>query len=173
MEIKGNTFLVTGGASGLGEGTARLLAEHGAHVIIADLQVEKGEALAQEIGAVFVRCDVTKAEDADAAVQAAKGKLRGLINCAGIASADRTINKTGPHNLDTFTRTIMINLVGSFNMIRVAAHAMSQLDPLPTSERGVMISTASAEFARIESWSAKRGSVTSSGRPMCSQNVGQ
>ena len=123
MEIQGHTFLVTGGASGLGEGTARMLAEKGAHVIIADLQEEKGDALAKELGAVFVRCDVTKDEDAHKAVDAAKGQLRGLINCAGIASADRTINKTGAHNLDVFTRTIMINLVGSFNMIRVAAHA--------------------------------------------------
>ena len=143
MDIKGNTFLVTGGASGLGEGTARMLAEKGARVIIADLQEEKGDALAKEIGGVFVRCDVTKADDAQNAVNAAQGALRGLINCAGIASADRTVNKTGPHNLDVFTRTIMINLVGSFNMIRVAAHAMSLQEPLATSERGVMISTAS------------------------------
>ena len=143
MEIQGHTFLVTGGASGLGEGTARMLAEKGAHVIIADLQEEKGDALAKELGAVFVRCDVTKDEDAHKAVDAAKGQLRGLINCAGIASADRTINKTGAHNLDVFTRTIMINLVGSFNMIRVAAHAMSLQEPLPTAERGIMISTAS------------------------------
>ncbi len=143
MDIKGNTFLVTGGASGLGEGTARMLAEKGARVIIADLQEEKGDALAKEIGGVFVRCDVTKADDAQNAVNAAQGALRGLINCAGIASADRTVNKTGPHNLDVFTRTIMINLVGSFNMIRVAANAMSLQEPLATSERGVMISTAS------------------------------
>ncbi len=143
MEIQGNTFIVTGGASGLGEGTARMLAAKGAKVIIADLQQEKGEALAKELQGVFVRCDVTQAEDAQAAVDAADGALRGLINCAGIATAERTVNKTGPHNLDVFTRTIMINLVGSFNMIRVASNAMAQLDPLPTSERGVMISTAS------------------------------
>jgi NAD(P)-dependent dehydrogenase (short-subunit alcohol dehydrogenase family) len=145
MDIAGKVFIVTGGASGLGEGTARMLAANGGKVVIADLQEEAGKKVAAEIGGVFVRCDVSQEADAQAAVAAATqlGKLMGLVNCAGIAPAAKTVGKDGAHPLALFTKTIMVNLVGSFNMIRVAAEAMSRNDPEPTGERGVLISTAS------------------------------
>ncbi len=145
MDIAGKVFIVTGGASGLGEGTARMLAGNGGKVVIADLQEEAGKKVAAEIGGVFVRCDVSQEADAQAAVAAAAklGKLMGLVNCAGIAPAAKTVGKDGAHPLGLFTKTIMVNLVGSFNMIRVAAEAMCKNDPEPTGERGVMISTAS------------------------------
>lgn len=145
MDIKGKVFIVTGGASGLGEGTARLLAAEGATVVVADLQAERGEAVAREIGGVFVKTDVSNPVDAQAAVDAAvaKGKLVGLVNCAGIAPASRTVGKEGPHALDLFAKVIQINLVGSFNMIRVAAAAMAKNEPEASGERGVLISTAS------------------------------
>jgi NAD(P)-dependent dehydrogenase (short-subunit alcohol dehydrogenase family) len=145
MQIKDKVFIVTGGASGLGEGTARMLAANGGKVVIADMQVDKGQAVAQEIGGAFVKCDVSSEDDGRAVVTQATalGKLMGLINCAGIAPAEKTVGKNGPHKLDVFTKTIMVNLVGSFNMIRLAAEAMSHNDPEITGERGVLISTAS------------------------------
>ena len=145
MDIAGKVFVVTGGASGLGEGTARMLAREGAQVVIADLQTERGEAVAQSIGGRFVRCDVTQADDAQRAIDTAVslGKFAGLVNCAGIAPAARTVGKDGPHALDLFSKVININLVGSFNMIRVAATAMARNEPEATGERGVLISTAS------------------------------
>lgn len=145
MDIAGKVFVVTGGASGLGEGTARMLAREGAHVLIADLQVERGEAIATAIGGRFVRCDVTNADDAQRVVDAASalGKFVGLVNCAGIAPAARTVGKEGPHALELFSKVVGINLIGSFNMIRVAATAMARNEPEPTGERGVLISTAS------------------------------
>jgi len=145
MQIQGKVFIVTGGASGLGEGTARMLAGAGGKVVIADMQTERGEAVAREIGGAFVRCDVTSEADGQAVVAKAQslGKLSGLVNCAGIATAEKTVGKNGPHKLDVFARTVMVNLVGSFNMIRLAAEAMSRNDPEATGERGVLISTAS------------------------------
>ena len=148
MDIAGKVFIVTGGASGLGEGTARMLVANGAKVVIADMQVEKGEAIVQDLGkanAAFVKCDVSQEADGEAAVAKAvsMGKLMGLINCAGIAPAEKTVGKNGAHNLGLFSKTIMVNLVGSFNMIRLAADAMSKNEPEATGERGVMISTAS------------------------------
>ena len=147
MEIKGNVFIVTGGASGLGGATSRMLAGAGGKVVIADVQADKGEALASELGnqARFARCDVTSEADAKATVAAAAalGPLRGLVNCAGIAIGEKTIGKEGPHALSNFSRVININLIGSFNMIRVAADAMSKLDANADGERGVLINTAS------------------------------
>ena len=145
MDIAGKVFIVTGGASGLGEGTARMLAASGGKVVIADMQAEKGEAVAREIGGAFVKCDVTSEADGQAAVAKAVGlgKLMGLVNCAGIASAEKTVGKNGAHNFDAFKRTVTINLIGSFNMIRLAADAMCKNEPEATGERGVMISTAS------------------------------
>ncbi len=145
MEIAGKVFIVTGGASGLGEGTARMLAREGATVVVADVQVEKGEALARELGGAFVKCDVTQEADGQAAVAkaASLGKLMGLVNCAGIAIGVKTVGKDGAHPLDQFAKVISINLVGSFNMIRLAAEAMCRNAPEPTGERGVLISTAS------------------------------
>ena len=145
MQIDGRVFLVTGGASGLGEGTARMLAANGATVMIADMQADKGEAVAREIGGVFVTCDVTQEADGQAAVAAAqqRGKLVGLVNCAGIAPAEKVVGKNGPHGLASFSRAVTINLIGSFNMIRLAAEAMTRNEPESTGERGVLISTAS------------------------------
>ncbi len=145
MEIAGKVFIVTGGASGLGEGTARMLAANGGKVVIADMQADKGAAVAQEIGGAFVKCDVSQEADAQAVVAkaAAMGKLMGLVNCAGIAPAEKTVGKNGAHALGNFTKTIMVNLVGSFNMIRLAAEQMCKNEPESTGERGVLISTAS------------------------------
>ena len=145
MEIAGKVYVVTGGASGLGEGTARMLAANGGRVVIADMQAERGEAVAQDIGGVYVRCDVSQEADAQAAIDraVALGKLAGLINCAGIAPAEKTVGKNGPHSLALFNKVIQVNLVGTFNMIRLAAQAMSANDPEPTGERGVLINTAS------------------------------
>jgi NAD(P)-dependent dehydrogenase (short-subunit alcohol dehydrogenase family) len=147
MQIQNNVFIVTGGASGLGGGTSRLLAAGGGKVVIADVQAENGEALARELGANarFGKCDVTSEADTQAAVDAAgqMGTLRGLVNCAGIAIGEKTVGKEGPHSLASFTRVITINLIGTFNMIRVAATAMSKLEPTADGERGVVINTAS------------------------------
>ena len=145
MDIKGKVFIVTGGASGLGEGTARMIAAEGGKVVIADLQEDKGRALAAELGGAFVKCDVSSEEDGKAVVAQATalGKLMGLVNCAGIATASKTVGKEGAHALGLYTKTIMVNLVGSFNMIRLAADAMCKNEPEATGERGVLISTAS------------------------------
>jgi len=145
MEIAGNVFVVTGGASGLGEGTARMLASKGGKVVIADMQADKGETVAREIGGAFVKCDVSSETDAQAVVACATGlgKLMGLVNCAGIAPAEKTVGKTGPHALALFSKCISVNLIGSFNMIRLCADAMSRNAPEATGERGVLISTAS------------------------------
>ena len=145
MEIAGKVFIVTGGASGLGEGTARMLAAHGATVVVADMQQDKGEAVAQEIRGAFVKCDVSQEADAAAVVSkaVALGKLVGLVNCAGIAPAEKTVGKNGAHALSVFSKTIAVNLIGTFNMIRLAAEAMARNEPESTGERGVLISTAS------------------------------
>jgi NAD(P)-dependent dehydrogenase (short-subunit alcohol dehydrogenase family) len=148
MQLAGSIFIVTGGASGLGEGTVRMLARGGANVVIADLQADKGEALARELGgcARFVRTDVTSETDGEAAVSAALrefGALQGLVSCAGIATGERTVGKDGPHALETFVRTVSVNLVGTFNMIRLSAAAMAQGRPNAGGERGVIVNTAS------------------------------
>jgi len=167
MQIQNNVFIVTGGASGLGGGTSRLLAASGGKVVIADVQADKGEALARELGAGarFVKCDVTSEADAQAVVDAAgqMGTLRGLVNCAGIAIGEKTVGKDGPHSLASFTRVITINLIGTFNMIRVAATAMSKLEPTADGERGVVINTASVatfdgQIGQV-AYSASKGGV--------------
>ena len=145
MNISGQVFIVTGGASGLGEVTARMLVDAGGKVVIADMQEAKGQALAQELGASFVRCDVSLESDAKAVVEraCALGTLMGLINCAGIAPAEKTVGKTGPHSLEVFSRVVQVNLIGTFNMTRLAAQAMSANTPQASGERGVIINTAS------------------------------
>ncbi|HEY2302253.1 MAG TPA: SDR family NAD(P)-dependent oxidoreductase [Acidimicrobiales bacterium] len=149
MNIDGTSSIVTGGASGLGEATARLLTRRGARVVILDMQDDKGEALAKDIGGIFVHCDVTNSDEVIAGVEAAKemAPLRSLVNCAGVGSASRTIGKDGSYdsafNLDYFNRTIQINLVGTFNCIRLAATAMSLTAPLADGERGAIVNTAS------------------------------
>jgi len=145
MDIANKVFIVTGGASGLGAGTAKMLSQQGARVVLADLQDEAGEALAKELGQRYIHCNVTQEQDAQAAVAAAldMGKLFGLINCAGVAPAAKTVGKNGAHALDLFQKVVSINLIGTFNMIRVASEAMSKNDAEPTGERGVLINTAS------------------------------
>lgn len=145
MQIKDNVFIVTGGASGLGAGTVRMLHENGAKIVIADIQDEAGQKLAQELDQKYLHCDVTKEEDAQAVVNAATklGPLFGLINCAGVAPASRTIGREAPHKLDLFKQVVNINLIGTFNMSRLAAFAMSKNTPQETGERGLIINTAS------------------------------
>jgi NAD(P)-dependent dehydrogenase (short-subunit alcohol dehydrogenase family) len=147
MQINSNVFIVTGGASGLGGATSRMLAAQGGKVVIADVQADRGEALARELGTAtrFVKCDVSSEADGRAAVEAALaiGPLRGLVNCAGIAVGEKTIGKEGPHALASFSRVIGINLIGTFNMIRLAADAMSKQEPTADGERGVLVNTAS------------------------------
>lgn len=145
MHIQDNVFIVTGGASGLGAATARMLAANGATVVIADVQAEAGQALAEELKGQFVRCDVTQEADAQAVVDAAVGLgvLRGLVNCAGVAPAVKTVGKDGAHPLDVFQRAVNINLVGTFNMARLAAEAMGKTEAAEHGERGIIINTAS------------------------------
>jgi NAD(P)-dependent dehydrogenase (short-subunit alcohol dehydrogenase family) len=145
MQIKGNVFIVSGGASGLGAATARMLAENGASVVIADVQDDAGRALATELAGVFVHCDVCLESEGNAVVAAAQklGALRGLINCAGIAPAAKTVGKDGAHPLALFQKTIDINLIGTFNMARLAAAAMAQSPAAEQDERGVIVNTAS------------------------------
>ena len=146
MQIRNSIFLVTGGASGLGAATAQMAAANGAKVVIADLQVDAGEKLAKELGGKYCKCDVTSEGDGKAAVEAAVkgfGGLHVLVNCAGIGVAERTVGKDAPHDLARFARVININLIGTFNMIRLAADAMAKAGPNAAGERGVIINTAS------------------------------
>jgi NAD(P)-dependent dehydrogenase (short-subunit alcohol dehydrogenase family) len=147
MKIQGSVTVVTGGASGLGEATVRRLAAAGGKVIIADLNEDKGQALAKELGAVasFVRCDVASETDAAAAVAAAQalGRIDGLVNCAGIGTPAKAVGKDGPLALAQFDKVIRINLTGTFNMIRLAAAAMQTQEPNEGGERGVIVNTAS------------------------------
>jgi len=151
MEIKGVSAIVTGGASGIGAASVRLLAKGGAKVVIADLdrQQEVGEALAKEVGGAFCAVDVTNTDDIINAVEMAKsmGPLRVLVNSAGIGWAQRTIGKDGQYesaaNIEAFKKVIAINLVGTFDAIRIAATAMSQTEPLEDGERGAIVNIAS------------------------------
>jgi NAD(P)-dependent dehydrogenase (short-subunit alcohol dehydrogenase family) len=149
MDINGASAIVTGGASGIGAATARLLAQRGAKVVVADLQEDKGNAVAKEIGGAFCKVDVTKTDDIINAVEMAKsmGPLRVLVNSAGIGWAQRTVGKDGSYdsaaNLDAYKKVIAINLVGTFDCIRLAATAMSITEPLKDGERGAIVNIAS------------------------------
>ncbi|MCW5668701.1 MAG: 3-hydroxyacyl-CoA dehydrogenase [Hydrogenophaga sp.] len=145
MDINGKSFIVTGAASGLGEGTARMLAAQGGKVVVADMQTDLGEQVAREIGGAFVRCDVSQEADVQAVVARAVGlgKLMGVVNCAGIAPAAKTVGKNGPHDLGLYTKVVMVNLVGTFNVIRLTAEAMVKNEPERNGERGCIVSTAS------------------------------
>ncbi len=145
MQIKDSVFIVTGGASGLGAATARMLAANGGKVVIADVN-KAGEALAKELGGRFQETDVSSEASAKAVVDlagSAFGGLHGLINCAGIAIAEKGLGKEAPHPLASFTRCITINLIGSFNMIRLAAAVMGKAAPTASGERGIIVNTAS------------------------------
>jgi NAD(P)-dependent dehydrogenase (short-subunit alcohol dehydrogenase family) len=139
VRIEENTFLVAGGGSGLGEATARMLVDSGARVVVADLKGEAPE------GGRFVETDVTDEGSVRAAVNAALevGGLRGAVNCAGVASAEKVLGRVGPHSLDSFVNVVQINLVGTFNVIRLVAEAMVSNDPSESGERGVIVNTAS------------------------------
>lgn len=146
MDINGISAIVTGGASGLGEATSRLLAERGARVVVLDLQDDKGEAIAAELGGVYARADVTSDDEVQAAVGAAveMGPLRVLVNCAGIGWAERTIDRNGkPAGMAPFQKILAVNLIGTFNCIRLAAAAMNGTEPLEHGERGAIVNTAS------------------------------
>ena len=146
MDVKGQAAIVTGGASGLGGATASALAAAGAKVAIFDLQDELGEQKAKEIGGIFVKTNVADAASVEASVKTVVEKLgtpRVVVNCAGIGRSGRTVSKSGPHDLAMFAQVIQVNLIGTFNVIRVAAYAMSQAEPLDGGERGVIVNTAS------------------------------
>jgi len=146
MHPKGHAALVTGGGSGLGRATAAKLASVGAKVAILDINFDAAQAVAAKIGGLAIACDVADADQTAAAIVEARDKQgppRILINCAGIAPARRVVGRDGPIPLEDFTRVINVNLIGTFNAIRLAAHAMSMLDPLEDGERGVIVSTAS------------------------------
>ena len=148
MQLKDSVFIITGGASGLGAETARMVVEAGGKAVLADMNTELGTALEKELGddALFVACDITREEDADNTIQAAIerfGAVHGLVNCAGVAPAEKVVGRDGPHRFESFSRTININLLGSFNMLRLAAEAMTRNEPNAEGERGVIVNTAS------------------------------
>jgi NAD(P)-dependent dehydrogenase (short-subunit alcohol dehydrogenase family) len=157
MKIEGASFVVTGGASGLGEATVRALHAGGGRVLICDRDNQRGEALAAELGetTAFQSTDVTSESEAQTAIDLAQrrfGALHGLVNCAGVAEGAKVLGREGPHPLDRFTRTLMVNLVGCFNMIRLAAEAMSANSPGQDGERGIIVNTAS-----IAAWEGQIG----------------
>lgn len=146
MKANGQAAIVTGGGSGLGAGTARALAAAGAKVAVLDINEEQAKAVADEIGGIALGCDVSSAgaaEEAVAAAADAHGDARILINCAGIANASRIVGREAPHDLELFSRVINVNLIGSFNLLRLVAARASLLEPLDDNERAVIVSTAS------------------------------
>lgn len=174
MQIKDNVFVVTGASSGLGASTAHMIAERGGKLILADINQEAGSALARVLGsnARFVLTDVTSEASAQSVFAAASemGTLRGLVNCAGIAPAEKVVGREGAHKLDSFARAININLLGTFNMIRLAAEAMSNTQPYVNGERGVIVNTASVAAFDGQlgqaAYSASKGGVVSMTLPI-------
>jgi NAD(P)-dependent dehydrogenase (short-subunit alcohol dehydrogenase family) len=174
MHIRDNVFIVSGGASGLGAAVVRMVVEEGGRAIIADLQQEAAQALAEDIGSAarFVPCDITSEVDVHAAVRAAheEGPLRGVVNCAGVATGERIVGRDHPHLLETFERVIRVNLIGTFNMTRVCAHAMAHAAASEDGERGVIVNTAS--IAAFEgqigqaAYSASKGGVVAMTLPI-------
>jgi NAD(P)-dependent dehydrogenase (short-subunit alcohol dehydrogenase family) len=148
MQIKDSAVVVTGAGSGLGAAVARMVVENGGRVIIADVNDAAGQAVAAELGssARFVKTDVTDEASGQAAVEAcvaAFGSIRGLVNCAGICPGEKVVGREGPHSLSVFAKTIQVNLIGSFNMLRLAATAIAKQEPNAEGERGVIVNTAS------------------------------
>ncbi len=175
MQLQDNTFFVTGGGSGLGAACVREFAGAGANVVIADVNAETGEALAGELGerAIFAKTDVTDEASVQAALDLAQerfGGLQGAINCAGIAIAERVLGKNGPHPLASFSKVIQVNLIGTFNVIRLAAARMAEGQPNEAGERGVIINTASVaafegQIGQV-AYSASKGGVAAMTLPI-------
>jgi NAD(P)-dependent dehydrogenase (short-subunit alcohol dehydrogenase family) len=172
VRIEENTFLVAGGGSGLGEATARTLAASGARVVVADLRGEAPE------GGRFVETDVTDESSVRAAVNAALevGDLRGAINCAGVASAEKVLGREGPHSLDSFAKVVQVNLIGTFNVVRLAAEAMVSSDPSESGERGVIVNTASVaafdgQIGQV-AYAASKGGVVAMTLPVARELAG-
>jgi NAD(P)-dependent dehydrogenase (short-subunit alcohol dehydrogenase family) len=166
MDIQGSAAIITGGASGLGAATAELLAQHGAKVALLDVNVDAARTLASKLDGVAVRCDVTddkSATDAIAEARAHHGVARILINCAGIGPAKRIVGRDGPMPLDEFAKVIAVNLIGTFNMMRLAAADMQGIEPQGNGERGVIVSTASVAAFEGQigqaAYSASKGGV--------------
>jgi NAD(P)-dependent dehydrogenase (short-subunit alcohol dehydrogenase family) len=175
MDIKNRTALVTGGASGLGAATVRRIIAGAGNVIIMDVQEEAGQALASELGkaASFSKCDVTAEEDVQKAIQKAKDLFGGVhfcVNCAGSGWAERTVSKSGPHNLSTFEKIVRLNLIGTFNVASKAAFAMTANTPNENGERGVIVNVASAAAFEGQigqtSYAASKGGVVALTLPM-------
>lgn len=174
MQIENSVFVVTGGGSGLGAATASMIAGSGGKVVIADMNEDAGRQLAQAFGAnaCFVATDVSSENDAKNAFAAAAemGTLRGLVNCAGIAPAEKVVGREGAHKLETFARVIDVNLIGSFNMLRIAAEIMSRSDADPNGERGVIVNTASVAAFEGQSgqaaYAASKGGVAAMTLPI-------
>jgi len=168
MQVKDRCFIITGGGSGLGAATANMLADAGAKIIIADVADDNGKAVAAELGnaAHFIHCDVTSEDDGKATIAAAKekfGAVHGLVNCAGIGIPAKVLGREGAMDLGRFSKVVQINLIGTFNMIRLAAEAMAENEPDSGGERGVMINTASVAAYEGQigqaSYSASKGGV--------------
>ena len=175
MDLNGKAVVITGGGSGLGEGTARCLVDAGARVIIADVNAEKGSALAKELGDVaqFAETDVTDEAACEGAIELAVnnfGGLHGVVNCAGIGSAARLIGRDGPHPLDLFELVLRVNVIGTFNMMRLGADAMLKNDPNENGSRGVMVNTASVAAFDGQigqaAYAASKGAVVSMTLPI-------
>jgi NAD(P)-dependent dehydrogenase (short-subunit alcohol dehydrogenase family) len=175
MELAGKTFVVTGAASGLGEGTARLFAAAGANVVVADLNAEAGERVADELGdsARFFATDVADEASVRAAVAGtleAFGSIHGAVNCAGIGIAELVLRRDRVHPLEDFSRVLAVNLVGTFNVTRLASEAMAQLEPTETGERGVFVNTASVAAFEGQigqaAYSASKGGVVAMTLPI-------
>ncbi|MEE3625942.1 SDR family NAD(P)-dependent oxidoreductase [Nitrospirillum sp. BR 11752] len=173
MQVQGVAAIITGGGSGLGAATARRLAAEGAKVALLDVNLAAAEAVAAEIGGLALSCDVTSADSATAAIAAAReahGAARIAVNCAGVATAGRVLGREGPLDLNAFRKVIEINLIGTFNILRLAAADMSALDPLEDNERGVIINTASvAAFdgqVGQAAYSASKGGVHAMALPI-------
>ena len=168
MQIENKVFIVTGGASGLGAATAELLVSAGAKVMLVDMNADAVAAQAQRLGAQSVVADISNEAAAEAAVQAtvkAYGSLNGLVNCAGIVRGEKILGKNGPHALSSFAQVINVNLIGSFNMLRLAAAAIAQTEADADGERGVIINTASAAAYDGQigqaAYSASKGAIVS------------
>ncbi len=175
MEIQGRTFIVSGGGSGLGAATARVLVEAGGNVVLVDINAEAGQQMVAELGAQarFAKTDVTSEADVQQAVDLARnefGSLSGAINCAGIAIGEKVVSSKGVHDLGRFAKVVQINLIGTFNVVRLAAAAISESDPNEAGERGVIINTASAaafdgQIGQV-AYSASKGGIVAMTLPL-------